>query len=56
LDKVLSLADRLILLDKGAVAANGRPEEVVSFAPQCGVRLEKGFTPEKIGEMTWLKD
>jgi biotin transport system ATP-binding protein len=56
LDKVLAHADRLILIDKGTIPANGRPEEVIDQAGLCGVRLPKNFKKQDIGTFTWLKD
>lgn len=56
LDKILAHADRLILVDEGTVAADGKPEDVISLASRCGVRIPRGFSKESIGEMTWLKD
>ncbi|AEF83170.1 energy-coupling factor ABC transporter ATP-binding protein [Leadbettera azotonutricia] len=39
LEKVLALADRLVILDKGRIRADGKPEEVLdSLDPGWGVR------------------
>jgi biotin transport system ATP-binding protein len=39
LEKVLALADRLIILDKGRIRADAKPEEVLdSLNPDWGVR------------------
>ncbi|MGM0432244.1 MAG: energy-coupling factor ABC transporter ATP-binding protein [Spirochaetota bacterium] len=56
LDKVLAHADRLILMDRGTIAADGRPSEVIDTAKQCGVRIPKGFRKQDIGSYSWLKD
>jgi biotin transport system ATP-binding protein len=39
LEKVLALADRLIILDKGRIRADGKPDEVLNSLDPCwGVR------------------
>ncbi len=53
LEKVLSHADRLMLLDKGSIAALGPPEAVREQAPSCGVYIPRGMPVE---EMSWLKE
>lgn len=54
LEKVLGHADRLVILDKGRLVENGRPEEVVHRSEHYGLRmpLRNG---EGIGSATWLK-
>lgn len=54
LEKVLAHADRLVILDKGRLVENGRPEEVVYRSELYGVRmpLRNG---EGVGSATWLK-
>ncbi len=56
LDKVLSHATRLVLIEKGSLIANGNPFDALTYAQKCGVRSPKGVTKENIGEMTWLND
>ncbi len=50
LDKVLAHADRLLVLARGSVVAEGLPEEVAGRLPQYGLRRPAG----SIGTMTWL--
>lgn len=57
LDKVLALADRLVLFDNGTVVTDDRPERAIHSAPACGVRVAgKDTGAISIEEMTWLKD
>ncbi len=51
LGKLAAHADRLVLLDRGRVHADGAPAAVLSAAPACGLRLPRG----PVGEMTWLR-
>lgn len=49
LDKMLAHADRLILMEAGRIAAEGRPEELISKVEDYGVRRPPGV----ISSMTW---
>ena len=51
LGKLAAHADRLVLLDRGRVHADGAPASVLSAAPACGLRLPRGA----VEEMTWLR-
>ncbi len=51
LGKLAAHADRLVLLDRGRVHADGTPADVLAAAPACGLRLPRG----PIGEMSWLR-
>lgn len=51
LGKLAAHADRLVLLDRGRVHADGTPEEALPGAPACGLRLPRG----PIEEMTWRR-
>lgn len=54
LEKVLAHADRLVIIHKGELVADGKPEEVIYCSEEYGVRmpLRNG---EEVGLMTWLK-
>jgi biotin transport system ATP-binding protein len=57
LSKVLSCADRLIIMDKGRIVRNGRPFELLDDLEQFGVRKPvipgKGSLKKRIKELTW---
>ena len=53
LEKCLAHADRLAVLDRGRVAADGTPEELWDRLPSLGLRRPPG-SPGRLGEMTWL--
>jgi len=54
LEKVLAHADRLVILYKGKLVADGKPEEVIHRSESYGVRmpLRNGGS---INSMTWLQ-
>lgn len=54
LEKVLAHADRLVIIYKGHLVEDGKPEAVVYRSERYGVRmpLRKG---EEVKEMSWLK-
>ena len=54
LEKVLAHADRLVIIYKGKLVEDGKPEAVVYRSERYGVRmpLRKG---EEVKEMSWLK-
>ncbi|HHU82212.1 MAG TPA: ATP-binding cassette domain-containing protein [Firmicutes bacterium] len=54
LEKVLAHADRLVIMHKGRLVADGKPESVIYRAESYGVRmpLKDG---EKVSALTWLK-
>jgi biotin transport system ATP-binding protein len=56
LDKILGLADRLVILDRGNVVASGRPETVM----EGGIEMHGLRDPLRHGhslrELTWLED
>ncbi|MCI9124448.1 MAG: ABC transporter ATP-binding protein [Eubacterium sp.] len=54
LEKVLAHADRLVIIHKGQLVEDGRPQEVIDRAEQYGIRmpLRGGL---KMEAMTWLK-
>lgn len=57
LDKVLAYADRLVLFENGAIAADDRPELAIHSAGACGVRVQNSGSKDfDIKGMTWLKD
>ncbi len=51
LDKVLAHADRLIIMDRGRIARDGRPAEVLPEAESYGVRRPQA----RVRQLTWLK-
>jgi biotin transport system ATP-binding protein len=53
LEKALAHADRLVIIHKGKLAEDGRPEDVIHNSEAYGVRmpLKDG---EGVGRMTWL--
>ena len=54
LEKVLAHADRLVILHKGKLVEDGKPEDVI-FRSECyGVRMPIR-NGEKVTSMTWLK-
>ncbi|NLY89790.1 MAG: ABC transporter ATP-binding protein [Firmicutes bacterium] len=54
LEKVLAHADRLVIMHKGRLVADGKPESVIYRVEEYGVRmpLRDG---EKVEALTWLK-
>ncbi|QQO07991.1 energy-coupling factor ABC transporter ATP-binding protein [Breznakiella homolactica] len=54
LEKVLAMADRLVILDKGHIRGSGRPEEVLDrLKPEYGIRdPRKSYAAA--GDCTWL--
>ncbi|MBB5347869.1 ABC transporter ATP-binding protein [Desulfoprunum benzoelyticum] len=54
LEKVLAHAQRLIILQRGRIAADGPPEQVVRAAEACGIRLPAAI---RMGGMveSWLR-
>lgn len=54
LEKVLAHADRLVIIHKGKLVEDGKPEDVIFSAEDYGVRipLRNG---EEVSMMTWLK-
>lgn len=54
LEKVLAHADRLVIINKGELVEDGKPEDVISRVEKYGVRipLKNG---EEIGGVTWLR-
>ena len=49
LDKVLAHADRLVLMNNGKIAGDGRPEEIISAAESLGIRRPSG----PVSGMSW---
>jgi len=54
LEKVLALADRLIIIYKGNLVEDGHPEDVIWRVEDYDVRMPLKNS-EEIGLMTWLK-
>ncbi len=54
LEKCLAHADRLIVMDRGAVIRDGSPTELWEELPSLGLRRLSGGI-ERLSEMTWLK-
>ena len=54
LEKVLAHADRLLIIHKGELVEDGKPEDVISRAENYGLRipLKNG---EDVGGVTWLR-
>ena len=54
LEKVLAHAERLVIIHKGKLAEDGKPEDVIHNAGDYGVRipLKRG---EEINSITWLR-
>lgn len=54
LEKVLAHADRLVIIHKGELVEDGKPEDVISRAENYGLRipLKNG---EDVGGVTWLR-
>lgn len=54
LEKILAHADRLVILHKGKLVEDGKPEDVIYRSENYGVRmpLRDG---EKVAALTWLK-
>lgn len=54
LEKVLAHADRLIIIHKGELVEDGRPEDVIYRTQNYGVRmpLRNG---EEVSDLTWLR-
>lgn len=54
LEKVLAHADRLMIIYKGDLVEDGKPEDVIYRTEKYGVRmpLKNG---ERIGDLTWLR-
>jgi len=54
LEKVLALADRLMIIHKGKLVDDGRPEDVIQQVEKYDIRMPLR-NDEEIGLMTWLK-
>ncbi len=54
LEKVLAHAQRLIILQRGRIAADGPPEQAVLAAEACGVRLPAAIRMGGVVE-SWLR-
>ena len=54
LEKVLALADRLLIIHKGRLVEDGRPENVIQQVEDYDIRMPLRNI-EEIGMMTWLK-
>lgn len=54
LEKCLAHADRLLVLDKGRLVADGTPSALWADLPTLGLRRLPGG-PEQLAAMTWLK-
>ena len=54
LEKVLAHATRLIIMEGGAIVADGLPRETVGLARQYGLRAGNGKAPQ-VETMTWLE-
>jgi len=55
LEKCLAHADRLIVLEKGQLKADGSPQSLWDKLPGLELRRPKGSV-ERLKEMTWLKE
>ncbi|MDR3144882.1 MAG: energy-coupling factor ABC transporter ATP-binding protein [Treponema sp.] len=54
LEKVLAFADRLVILHRGSIRDDGRPEAVIErLKPEYGVRDPRGRC-DTVGDCTWL--
>jgi len=54
LEKVLAHADRLVILHKGELVEDGKPEDVIYRVENYGVRMPVK-NGEEVGRITWLK-
>jgi len=54
LEKVLALADRLIIIHKGKLVEDDRPEDIIHLVEDYDIRMPLRNN-EEIGLMTWLK-
>jgi len=54
LEKVLAHADRLVILHKGELVEDGKPEDVIYRAENYGVRMPVK-NGEEVGRITWFK-
>ncbi|MGI6650088.1 MAG: energy-coupling factor ABC transporter ATP-binding protein [Bacillota bacterium] len=54
LEKVLAHADRLVIIHKGKLVEDGKPEDVIYRSESYGVRMPLS-NGERINSMTWLK-
>ena len=52
LDKVLAHADSLLLMNKGEIAAEGRPEDLLDRLRELGIRRPRGA----VSDMSWRDD
>ena len=51
LDKVLAHADRLVLMNNGTIAGDGRPEDVIDLVEALGIRRPSGL----VSGMSWRR-
>ncbi len=52
LDEALALADRILLMDRGRIEADGTPEELFASPPTLSAARFLGVTNEIVGEVT----
>ncbi|MFY9141173.1 MAG: ATP-binding cassette domain-containing protein [Thermacetogeniaceae bacterium] len=54
LEKVLAHADRLVIMHKGKLVEDGKPEDVIYHSENYGVRMPLN-DGQKVATLTWLK-